>query len=759
LNDPTIAEHSDTVLSELGECVNKGLVHKLDEPQMTTALWDHQLDALQNWVKEGKRGYVDMATATGKTVLGLATIAYDYGELHPEDSEKINQKAAVEKEDAKVLVVADRGLILEQWKEEFDEHLNIPPERTEGDDTIELDWGEIHFRTTKQLLNNPVEDYDLVILDEAHHYAAGSGWGELLEDFQNDILALSGSIDEGNKIDNEVRNALSKHFGEVYTYTLEEAREDDIIPEFEWNIVYAGFEQRGHISDVTTKCEDGFDKYSGEIDLSNSNVSTSVSGPDLITYTDLRNFSSTTEGKEKKQNDEEFKKFISSLFSRRASIWNQSPDLDTVSRMAAEHIEDKKCLVLVRSMKEVTEVQKRIRGHVDDNMSENIKGISTTDREDQMDTVEKFKDNLNTGVLIGTGKLIGEGMDIPHAEVGINVDDGGGVNNTLLQRMGRVLRNPDDKTGAEFYNVVPVPTEDGSTVPREDGKSLVENAVQYRSLGDRIGRKPGYTEAKEEIRNQVTLLEKSGIEMIERLSEAGVYDYPSDEVAEEMLESLLEKPRNHPMILEEFSAETENEIGGDNRRGSEGQNSKSQQMEKERNRASTESDSPPDQRYTTRDGTPPEIIEPSEILDTSIQNYLLEVSEDGILLRDARESVFRDEKVLSPVDSIQREELPVSVKMDFSEIRQNNEKNSLLIFIDNIEKTSSEFKSSTFFRLTDNGMVLEEEKEKIIGEGKQVVEIDNVPWSNLPLTNLDMEVVRIDKNEEGELIFGVSKIE
>jgi hypothetical protein len=56
-------------------------------------------------------------------------------------------------------------------------------------------------------------------------------------------------------------------------------------------------------------------------------------------------------------------------------------------------------------------------------------------------------------------------------------------------------------------------------------------------------------------------------------------------------------------------------------------------------------------------------------------------------------------------------------------------------------------------------MVLEEEKEKIIGEGKQVVEIDNVPWSNLPLTNLDMEVVRIDKNEEGELIFGVSKIE
>jgi hypothetical protein len=307
--------------------------------------------------------------------------------------------------------------------------------------------------------------------------------------------------------------------------------------------------------------------------------------------------------------------------------------------------------------------------------------------------------------------------------------------------------------------VVPVPTEDGSTVPREDGKSLVENAVQYRSLGDRIGRKPGYTEAKEEIRNQVTLLEKSGIEMIERLSEAGVYDYPSDEVAEEMLESLLEKPRNHPMILEEFSAETENEIGGDNRRGSEGQNSKSQQMEKERNRASTESDSPPDQRYTTRDGTPPEIIEPSEILDTSIQNYLLEVSEDGILLRDARESVFRDEKVLSPVDSIQREELPVSVKMDFSEIRQNNEKNSLLIFIDNIEKTSSEFKSSTFFRLTDNGMVLEEEKEKIIGEGKQVVEIDNVPWSNLPLTNLDMEVVRIDKNEEGELIFGVSKIE
>jgi hypothetical protein len=410
-------------------------------------------------------------------------------------------------------------------------------------------------------------------------------------------------------------------------------------------------------------------------------------------------------------------------------------------------------------MKEVTEVQQRVRSQVDDRLSKSIKRISTTDREEQMDIVEEFKNEIDTGVLIGTGKLIGEGIDIPHAEVGINVDDGGGVNNTLLQRMGRILRNPDKKSGAEFYNVVPIPIEEGSTVPREDGKSLIENAVQYRSLGDKVGRKPGYTEAEDEVRDQVTLLEKSGIEIIERLSGADMYGHPDDGIAEGMLESLLEEPRNHPMILKDFSAETARQADIPDTQDSGGPNSKDQEVDKNGDENSEEEDSSTDGRNTSQDSGVPEIIEAPQIPDIPTENYLLEVSEDGIILRKVRNSVFRDEKVLSPLDFMQREELPVSVEMNLSEIRQNDKRNSLFVLIDDIEKTSSEVEPSTCLRFTDNGMILEKNKQKIIGEGEQVVEIDNVPWSDLPVNNLNMEVLRIDKNEEGEVILGVSKID
>ncbi|MFC6720285.1 hypothetical protein ACFQHN_22415 [Natrialbaceae archaeon GCM10025896] len=74
LSDPVVAERVNEVLDAFEDAYHTGLLAELDRPQMMTPLWNHQRDAIEEWLAAGSSGYVDMATATGKTVLGLAAI-------------------------------------------------------------------------------------------------------------------------------------------------------------------------------------------------------------------------------------------------------------------------------------------------------------------------------------------------------------------------------------------------------------------------------------------------------------------------------------------------------------------------------------------------------------------------------------------------------------------------------------------------------------------------------------------------------------
>jgi len=68
-SDPSTASYADELMTAIGNIdMQEGLLGHLDRPQMVTPLWDHQREALANWYDAGKQGYVDMATATGKTV-------------------------------------------------------------------------------------------------------------------------------------------------------------------------------------------------------------------------------------------------------------------------------------------------------------------------------------------------------------------------------------------------------------------------------------------------------------------------------------------------------------------------------------------------------------------------------------------------------------------------------------------------------------------------------------------------------------------
>lgn len=536
LSDPIVADRVEEVLEAFEDAYDKGLLAKLDRPQMMTPLWTHQRDAIEQWLGVGSQGYVDMATATGKTVLGLAAMAVHYGSLHPLDEDiDIDQKSETTNRD--VLVVAHNDLILEQWRREFDRHLNIPPDRTTGRDPVGLNWGRIHFKTAQSLLNMDLIEYDLVILDEAHHYASGSGWGQLLEEFDNRVLALSGSVDTDDGNSSAVRDQLESNIGpECKRYTLRQAQRDGVIPTFDWSVVYTdvGSEDTG-FQTITERADSLFYQFQDQREEGTIELNADRR---LRTFDDIRSYSHTSEGKSLKQSDELFRDLVTTLFSRRTQRWNQSPSPDAVADIIADEI-GRKIVVLTNNNAQVDAIAEVLeqRSELSDATSVYTVTAEQTSPQ-QRDTVDQFDEPGEPAVLIGTGDLLGEGVDMQHVEVGINMATGS-VNKQLIQRIGRILRNPGTDKQARFINLVGVPVDPAVQVPAEDGQSLIEDALQFKQFGESFDNDPHFAVGDGIDTNGVKRLLKRGRDRISTLNEDGVYNGAENESQREIFDTLL----------------------------------------------------------------------------------------------------------------------------------------------------------------------------------------------------------------------------
>lgn len=108
--------------------------------------------------------------------------------------------------------------------------------------------------------------------------------------------------------------------------------------------------------------------------------------------------------------------------------------------------------------------------------------------------------NADHGVLIAP-KLLDEGIDVPDAEVGINVA-GTKTKLQLVQRMGRVLRKHADQE-PHFHHFVAVP--DDNHIKGLDGKHYVQELNWVREFGEAIGEQPSI----EEVHADSSVLERA----------------------------------------------------------------------------------------------------------------------------------------------------------------------------------------------------------------------------------------------------------
>lgn len=511
---------------------SRSLIEKLEEPLMTTTLWEHQNDALMEWLDNDFFGYVDMGTATGKTVLGLAALALLYGELHPEDQTPTTK--GIKKRDGKVLIVAHDHLILEQWGREMNEHLSITKglselSKEEELSDIKLDWGTVEFTTSDKLRRmidegENISQYDLVVMDEIHKYSKIiSSISHLIENSSIRLIALSGSIDTSKSVKEEVRNRLDRHLPLLKKYTLEEAKSDGIIPEFSWTAIYAQPEMEKEkmkkLKGATQKCKQGFEQLRKMEDL-----------PEFTGYEDAVDYSKTIEGRNLQNDLDVYREFVRTFRSRGTRIWNLNPSLESMLKVLKEEAKEKKCLTLVWKKDHIRKLKEMLlsESDIDENNIYTI-GIEGRKPHEQRSLIDEFDKSEGPGVLIGTGKRLGTGIDIPHLEVVVNATSGYKANKSLVQRMGRMLRNPEgEKKEPEFYNIIPLLDDQEASMMDVDGRRLLEGGTQYLALADEIRCEPGekfvFSTDEERIEKTLAEFERRGTEYIQNLKDEDSYN-------------------------------------------------------------------------------------------------------------------------------------------------------------------------------------------------------------------------------------------
>jgi superfamily II DNA or RNA helicase len=613
--DPAIKEYADALVEETADAAgDKSILSLIDNPQLTTPLWDHQEKALKKWVAAGRRGYVNMATATGKTVLGLAAISQRFDALHPANEKPTlspSSRASLDGE-LNVLIVAGKNLLLNQWRDEFETHLNIPKHRTKTSETdrgkaIELSWGTVEFQTSQQLAKTDIfPEYDLVILDEAHRYSKGSsnkGWRRTFENLaqsSQDILAMSGSIDAGWTGDEAIQTVLEEELEEVFSFDLPTARERGVVADFSWNVSYvpaaAGTTVDG-LSDVTQTCATYFDSVSGP-DL--SGFGDKIRQDDIWTLQDLRSFANSSDGRELRDENEEFDTLANAAFSRSTRLWQLEPSLDPIVGLLKTH-SGQKTVVLVQSYAFAELLEERLSDAMPD---QNV--IALIDNQsDPEESITRFNDSENA-VLVGPGKLLGTGIDFPDAEVAINVGKGG-VNSSLVQRVGRVLRNPSGNKDATFYHLVSIPSDERAILHHEDGRRLLERIVSFKELGERMDENPIFRYEDEGIRDTLENLTRQGASSFEELPYE-YSDYVDSEEDAAKLEEICERVTSvgDPVIVSADQAqeaeETSPEDSGETRSQSDNTETESNEQQSptqnESGDGSMESDSDTDSKET-----------------------------------------------------------------------------------------------------------------------------------------------------------------
>ena len=430
----------------------------IKSPVVLLMPWDHQKKAYEAWFNSGKRGIIEMATATGKTLVGLMAI----------------EAMAKEMGGGVVRIFAHSRAILNQWRREVIGKLGLPNNPAFPYTTpVQCSGTTIYFNTLQSVYKNP-ENYpaNLLIVDEVHH-GASFEHRKALQIQSNWKLGLSATIDGNEKI-----NVLKRELGPiVYTFSLDDALEKGVLPKFDWKLhtVYLDVEEKKEFKKISKLIIYLFnhiriDRKTIE-DISDHKQSSMDGLHDFVRLVEKARYKGI-------QLPDKWTKLQGAIINRRWIIHKSKPKSDDAIKLASGYLSAKKKTILFAMDIDTCE-------HIAKELIKtdtNIFLVHSRMKGDPYEQIEMFK-KAEYGVLIGA-KMLDEGIDIPDAEIGINVASSK-TRLQLVQRMGRVLRMKEGKKPV-FHHYIALP-DSSDYMENEGGMQYVDDLAWVQDTALKMG--------------------------------------------------------------------------------------------------------------------------------------------------------------------------------------------------------------------------------------------------------------------------------
>ena len=404
-------------------------------------LHEYQIEAIDEWEKQGYRGIFDMATGTGKTFTGLGAVA--------RLSKKISDNLAV-------VIVCPYQHLVEQWVDDIGK-FNMNP-IIGYSASSQKDWKrrlEDAIRDQKLKVRNKeffcfictnatfssefvqtqihkIRSNALLVVDEAHNFGA-TYLSKLLSEQFSYRLGLSATLERHN--DEEGTEKLFSYFGEkCIEYSLDRAIEENKLSKYKYYPI------------IVTLNDDELQRYK-EL--------TFELGKCLI------------KGKSGKTKLSEKGKIIA--MARARLVAGTTDKITKLEKYIKQYINDKHILVycgatkLLRENQDFTTVDDDDLRQIDvvtDLLGNKLdmKVSQFTSKEDVLERQvlkKEFADGNTLQVLIAI-KCLDEGVNIPKIKVAFILASTTNPKE-YIQRRGRVLRLAEGKEYAEIYDFITLP--------------------------------------------------------------------------------------------------------------------------------------------------------------------------------------------------------------------------------------------------------------------------------------------------------------
>lgn len=379
-------EHIDKVFNLIqGNC----------EIKKHISLRDFQIEAIEKWEKNGKRGIIVVPTGTGKTYIGLSIISFLK---------------------MPTLIVVPTLELMDQWYSRMKEHFNAEIGRFGGG------IKEIKFFTVSTYdsayINAEIfgNKFFFMIFDEVHHLPS-EGYRQIA------MLSVS-----------PYRLGL----------TATPEREDglhEILPEIVGEIVYrkeipqmtgkylAKFEILRYYVNLNEEEREKYEKYRSIFKKFFEENKIEIRTLDDFYFMILRS------GKDRKAREA-----LLAWNEARKIALNASEKMKVLSEILEKHRKDR-IIIFTEHNKLAREISKQYL----------IPEITyKTPEKERILTMEKFRRGIYSSIV--TSKVLEEGIDVPEANVAI-ILSGSGSRREFIQRLGRILR-PSKEKRAALYEIV-----------------------------------------------------------------------------------------------------------------------------------------------------------------------------------------------------------------------------------------------------------------------------------------------------------------